>query len=360
LGAPLADGGSQLAMPRVLKRALSNLGLSAVAVVVAVCLIEVVLRLAGVPLDVHNVEFDSALGWRGIPDFTGTFRQPFATLPLSQNSRGFRDAKRDLAKPEGVRRMLCVGDSFTWGWGVEHDAIYTHVLERMLIAEGRGVEVINAGVKGYGTVQCLLYLLDEGFEYAPDVVVYQVCMNDIDENATPLFENKWPRPYGVLTDDGELAIEGRPVPRPSLLEIVKYEVVRRSYLGRYLRERGVLLRIRTLVAKLMGPEPAPLTSEGEVDYPFRLFASAVARMHDECAARGARLVVLIDFDVTPVRMRHWRVQCGHVDTRFILPYLEEAARAHGVPAYIPNDNHWTPEAHTWIAEYLLANVLSET
>jgi lysophospholipase L1-like esterase len=344
-------------MSRAMIRVLSNLGLSIATVVVVLAVVEVGLRLAHVPLDVHNVQFDSALGWRGIPNFKGTFTQPFARFPISQNSRGFRDDERQFAKPEGTKRVLCVGDSFTWGWGAVRDEIYTQVLGRMLAAEGRRVEVINAGVKGYGTVQCLLYLLEEGFEYAPDVVIYQVCMNDIDENATPMFADRWPRPYGTLTEGGELAILGYPVPRPSLIETVKYEAIRRSYLARYLRERGVLFRIRHLLGLTRVPESVPAAPAGEVDYPFRLFAAAVRRTHDECAERGVRLVVLIDFNVTPERMEYWRASCAQVETHFVRPYLDRASEAHGVPTYIPNDNHWTPEAHTWIAEYLMAEVL---
>lgn len=344
-------------MSRAFKRMLSNLGVSAAAVIIVLLAVEVALRVTHVPLDVHNVQFDSALGWRGIPNFTGTFRQPFATLPLAQNSRGFRDSERELAKPEGVKRLLCIGDSFTWGWGVEYDAIYTHVLERKLADEGRRVEVINAGIKGFGTVQCLLYLLEEGFQYSPDAVVYQVCMNDIDENTTPLFANKWPRPYGTLTDSGELVIEGEPVPSPSFQEILKYQAVRHSYLARYLRQRGLLPWMRAQMEKLTGSKPAPSFPEGEVDYPFRLFAAAVSRMNDECRERGVRLVVLIDFEVTPERMDYWKAHCAQVDTRFVLPYLMKASEQHGAPAYIPNDNHWTTEGHTWIAEYLMAQVL---
>jgi len=344
-------------MPRALVRVLSNLGLSVAAIVLVLVVVEVGLRVARVPLDVHNVQFDSALGWRGIPYFKGTFTEPCARFPISQNSRGFRDDERQFAKPEGVKRVLSVGDSFTWGWCVVRDGIYTQVLGRMFAAEGRRVEVINAGVKGYGTVQCLLYLVEEGFEYAPDVVIYQVCMNDIDENTTPVFADRWPRPYGTLTEDGELAIRGYPVPRPPLIEIVKYEAIRHSYLARYLRERGVLFWIRHLMKLERPPGSVPTTAAGGVDYPFRLFAAAVRRMHEECVGHGARLVVLIDFNVTPERMECWRADCADVETYFVRPYLERQSEAYGVPVYIPNDNHWTPEAHTWIAEYLMEEVL---
>ena len=68
---------------------------------------------------------------------------------------------------------------------------------------------------------------------------------------------------------------------------------------------------------------------------------------------------LIDFNVTPEQMRHWRLRCDHVETHFVRAYLDRESEERGVPTYIPNDNHWTPEAHTWIAEYLREQLLPE-
>jgi hypothetical protein len=63
-------------------------------------------------------------------------------LLFQQNSAGFRDVERPVASLPGVYRIMCVGDSYTWGWGVEQEQIYTHLLGRWLCDAGQKVEVI--------------------------------------------------------------------------------------------------------------------------------------------------------------------------------------------------------------------------
>ncbi len=55
-------------------------------------------------------------------------------------------------------RVLVIGDSFSFGWGVEQEERYSEVLQALLGAEGRGVEVVNAGYWGYSFDQQYLLL----------------------------------------------------------------------------------------------------------------------------------------------------------------------------------------------------------
>jgi acetyltransferase AlgX (SGNH hydrolase-like protein) len=72
-----------------------------------------------------------------------------------------------------------LGDSFTWGWGVGDDEIYTEVLESLLL----NVEVINLGVAAFDTQQEFDYLKMKGIKYNPDIVILGFCLNDISENS---------------------------------------------------------------------------------------------------------------------------------------------------------------------------------
>lgn len=63
------------------------------------------------------------------------------------NALGFRD--REFGpKPQGRTRILAVGDSFTYGWGVEADESWPKVLEARLRQLGHDVEVANLGKPG--------------------------------------------------------------------------------------------------------------------------------------------------------------------------------------------------------------------
>ncbi len=160
-------------------------------------------------------EFDKMLGWRGKPDSSGSFNREgeFKTF-VKINSQGLRDMEYSIEKPADSFRVAVLGDSFTWGFGVENEEIYTEVLEREL---GDGFEVINFGISGFGRGQQLLLLESEVLEYEPDaVVVLAYPGNDLYDNIAddPQYEI-YPRPAFSLDEKGQLQIKGQPIKNPS-------------------------------------------------------------------------------------------------------------------------------------------------
>jgi lysophospholipase L1-like esterase len=63
------------------------------------------------------------------------------------NSLGFRDREFSIAR-SNVQRIVALGDSMTWGWGVDQEAAWPKALERALVAGGTAVEVANLGKPG--------------------------------------------------------------------------------------------------------------------------------------------------------------------------------------------------------------------
>jgi hypothetical protein len=112
-----------------------------------------------------------------------THRSPDVTIPFRINARGLR-ADRDYPyeKPAGVKRIVCIGDSFTAGYEVKIEDCFTSVLERELVERGHRVEVLNAGVSGYSNAEACLYLERELLKYEPDVVVLSFFFNDLVDN----------------------------------------------------------------------------------------------------------------------------------------------------------------------------------
>lgn len=99
-----------------------------------------------------------------------------------ENSRGYRDLERSLAKPPGAKRLLALGDSFAWGVGVELEDAYPQRLERALTRlRGERWEVVNLAKPGMNTVDHLALLGKEGFAYAPDAVLLGYVLNDSEE-----------------------------------------------------------------------------------------------------------------------------------------------------------------------------------
>src|SRR5467141_728049 len=68
--------------------------------------------------------------------------------PVHINSHGTRGTEFQTTKPPNTIRVLCLGDSRTFGWGLSEPETYSGVLERLLQAHfsaAKRIEVINAG-----------------------------------------------------------------------------------------------------------------------------------------------------------------------------------------------------------------------
>ena len=134
---------------------------------------------------------DPVTGWSHIPAASGRSFNPFYEYDaqVTFNSRGIRGPESlGYAKPEAVYRVLLLGDSFMEAVQVNDDETLGEQLAALLQTEmGRPVEVINAGVSGFGTDQELLWLREEGVKYAPDLVLLAVYPhNDFMNNAEVL------------------------------------------------------------------------------------------------------------------------------------------------------------------------------
>jgi hypothetical protein len=104
------------------------------------------------------------------------------SMPVRINSFGLRDREFSVKPDPNVRRILCLGDSLTFGNGVTEEDTYPRQLERLLTKTGppgRRYEVINAGVPGYDTWQEARYLAQDGARFKPDLVIIGFYGNDI-------------------------------------------------------------------------------------------------------------------------------------------------------------------------------------
>ncbi len=154
---------------------------------------EVMLRVSDHPLSKPHVDYaawyrpSEQFGHELVPGFEG-----FGPLnvPISVNERGFRDRDHAADKPAGVVRILGLGDSFLFGWGVPEDRTFLRRLERLLEDRtGRRIETINSGVPGWGLNQYYVYLTLMGQQLAPDLVVLAYFVDDLNG---PLMERLEP------------------------------------------------------------------------------------------------------------------------------------------------------------------------
>ena len=151
---------------------------------------QIVMFLGTQPSDLM-LDFDSSRFWKlkpsiTIDDPTNTFWQGTVS-----NSLGFRGPEFTLAKAPDTLRVVCFGDSSTFGIGARMEDTWPAQLQQLL-AEGivdgnasaadetsvRRVEVINAGVPGYTSHQGLQHMRQKLDEFDPDIVMASYANND--------------------------------------------------------------------------------------------------------------------------------------------------------------------------------------
>jgi len=102
-----------------------------------------------------------------IPGSTGSVAGARSTV----NSFGCRDREYQIPKPRGVVRIVGIGDSLTFGQGVEEEDTFLARLERDLTAMGLRVEVINCGVFGYNVNEEARRFQEVAELLEPDIVL---------------------------------------------------------------------------------------------------------------------------------------------------------------------------------------------
>lgn len=92
--------------------------------------------------------------------------------PVHTNDLGFRDSQATIpARRAGEFRIVVLGDSFTFGTGVEYERIFTRQLQARLAAKHPEVHVINLAVEGYNVLQYEAVLEEVGLALDPDLVL---------------------------------------------------------------------------------------------------------------------------------------------------------------------------------------------
>ena len=354
------------------KRALS---IFATAIVVGFIGLELNLRLLGGPIEIFNPlngfhDGDPVLGWRGKQEIKRRFHTPEFDVVVEHDEEGFR--RPAVPRPnDPERRLLILGDSLGWGWGVAQGALFSDDLQRALAPR---VAVYNRSVNGYSTGQELLLLRRELAKRDYDDVLVIVTRTDIGDNA----DDKKHRPAFDLVD-GRLVTRNQPPPG-SLKGPIERFIDDHSYALNFISWQAAAWKRWWQRRDAPRPEPAetePTREPGPVTPPrvapeapnaarampgYAVTQRLLLEIAETCRDNGVALHFA--YATTCLPMCKDPVEAGlrdliaDVANRTGATFVDlnpplEALCFRGMDALIPRDGHWSIEGHRTVAEVLL-------
>ena len=146
------------------------------------------------------------------------------------NSAGFRGRHYNQTKPDSVWRIVAIGDSVTYGLGVEASEAFPGLLEaRLNQTADESVEVLNFGPPGYNTFQASTLLQTRAIQYEPDLVVLTFTPDDVETSPV------------IIDVDGQMCLFRNQLEGVGLFNnSVHWAVFRRSHFYRLLYKGATL------------------------------------------------------------------------------------------------------------------------
>ena len=284
-------------------------------------------------------EPDPLLGWRVKPNADVRAQKPGSyDVVVHTNNQGLRGREPVSVTPtSGRMRIGLFGCSQTFGEGVTDDDTYGARLAGLL----DHAEVLNFGVHGYGTDQMLLRYDREGAAYHLDVVVLAFGWFHMARNMSRF--TFFAKPRFVLDANGNLALDGVPVPDPATLLAeqppMADRLVDQSMALRWAWSRVKLAREREFYER----DPAP----------WRLTEALIRRFVSIARERGARVILLsIDESQPELDSKLSALSAELAVEEVDLGPTMRGLKAAGVEVQLPLDAHWNATGHRVVAERL--------
>ena len=332
-----------------------------ISVIICAVVLELGLRTYSTFFFPKMMVLDDRLGWKHAANVKKTFVNDFGERSLViQNAHGQRGKYYRFAREPGKYRVLVLGDSFTEGVQVSEEDLFTSRLEEI----NPRLEVINAGVGGYGTVQEFLYLSTEGLQFKPDLVLLMLFENDLSDNCLPTIPDSALVPM-QSQKNGEIQIAGKLDPA----EFLKFtlpipfrdELNRYSYLYYFLNSRIYQRLFSNRMKQFLQADLRKLRSSEE----YEVFYAIIQKMHNLAVSKGVNFALVliptredVGLRSSPTRQsiakfcQDNRIKCIQLLERF------KKESASGSEPYLHFDMHWNKAGHKIVAEEIASYLAS--
>lgn len=287
-----------------------------------------------------HTRYDSLLGWSSTPGkVIANAYGPGVDIRI--NSGGFRGKEVTAESPQEGVRIVCSGDSFTFGQGVGNGEDWCHVMSELSGA----VEGVNMGQPGYGVDQAYLWYVRDGLALDPDLHFLAFVSGDFWRMLSPLKDGVG-KPILQVSGDS-LVTRNVPVPylRHSIGRVIGRAELRLVRLG-----SGLLTRIAS-------PPPPP-----GIELLQPIVSLLFHELREVNSRKGIATVLVylptendIFQDVPVARMARSIADSLEVPFVDLTPQFR-ALLAHQAAQMFLSDGHYSASGHRLVAELLTAKL----
>jgi hypothetical protein len=312
-----------------------NIVLILVSVLLAIGIAETLMRraYAGRPFSLgyvgqypnrpsRNFITDELTGWRMRPSHEFTWITEKLTHSYKSNAQGFR-ADADFNPSDSGKKIVLVGDSYTFGAGVDFPDTFGEVLQK----KSPNRVVYNLGMPGFGVDQVWMSVRHQAFSLHPDLIVAGIVDADFERSLVPFrLAEGFNKPTFKLVD-GQLVQRTQEQP-PGFLE-------------HFLDEYSSIWAVFRRTPKFLGRK-----------YPvggyYKLNQAILAAIREDCKQHSVPVLFVYiptsEFQPFPALSGYMhKTGANYIDLTEMQP-----VPPHSI--YLPLDGHLSPEGHRYVAE----------
>jgi hypothetical protein len=200
-------------------------------------------------------------------------------VPFRINNEGFRGPDIPLEKSSGEKRLLILGDSIVFGWGVREERIFPTLLQNKFQDAAPEWRVAPIGTIGWNTRNQYEYMRKRGFDLQPDAVLLVMLPNDV-----------YPNWWGRSDEPKHLLFPGLFDPKPTPTRRQKMKAALNRWREAVIRNSFLLVSVQHHIAG-MRASGVIQNAFVEENHNWLDMRAALLGLIADCKARGIKILV---------------------------------------------------------------------
>ena len=306
----------------------------------------------------RHTQYDEQLGWVNIPNLY--IENMYGTgIYLKTNSQASRNEKNFSTKvPHKKVRIVCSGDSFTFGNGVSNNRTWCHLLTELI----EDLETVNIGQGGYGVDQIYLRYKRDGESLEHNIHIFAFITWDFPRMQSTTFAG-YGKPILNLVN-GQLKVGNSPVPKRSF-----YSPKLTQSLGFLRQELRVVEFFNQLVEKISSPKK---DFDFSREFPDQNSQAIIAAILDDLKTMSQQNNNTFILVYLPVKPDYFGLQSTYLWKQYFkivskekgIIFIDLVDELRQLPPqeieslFIPGDGHYSNKGNEYIADRLSKKLLT--